>query len=152
MHSLTEPVITLFNQTLLEIPVSEDYAQTAASLLQEFEDCSFKMVEVVYVDEDGIIAINKKYLQRDYVTDIISFNYDEDEGKENIEGTLYCCAPRIYEQATEMGEKPGTEFFRILIHGLLHLIGYDDQSDEERADMRAKENFYLRKMSFSYDQ
>ncbi len=110
------------------------------------------MVEVVYVDEEGIIEINKKYLQRDYVTDIISFNYDEDEGKKNIEGTLYCCAPRIYEQSTEIGEKPETEFFRILIHGLLHLVGYDDQSDEERANMRTKENFYLRKISISYDQ
>ena len=149
---MTKPVVSLFNQTSLTIPVSEDYALSAASLLQEFEDCSFRMVEVVYVDEDGIIEINKKYLQRDYVTDIISFNYDEDEGKKNIEGTLFCCAPRIYEQSAEVAEKPETEFFRILIHGMLHLVGYDDRSDEERANMRAKENFYLKKMSLSYDQ
>lgn len=148
---MPESVISLFNQTSLDIPVEDDLAESAVSLIQEFEDCSFSIVEVVYVDEDGIIEINKKYLKRDYVTDIISFNYEEDDDKKNIEGTLYCCAPRIYEQASEMGVKADTEFFRILIHGLLHLVGYEDQSDEERANMRAKENFYLQKLTF-YDQ
>ena len=106
------------------------------------------MIEVVYVNEEGIIDINKEYLNRDYVTDIISFNYNEANQQDPIEGTLFCCAPRIFEQAAEINEKPESEFFRILIHGLLHLIGYDDLSDEERANMRAKENFYLQNLSF----
>jgi len=121
------------------------------SLVSEKEKRSFEFVEVVFVNENEIISVNKKFLDRDYVTDIISFHYTEEENA-SIEGTLYCCAPRIQEQADELNQPHKTEFFRIFIHGLLHLIGYEDQTPEEKLEMRNKEDFYLNLLALPYEK
>ncbi|MGM0545149.1 MAG: rRNA maturation RNase YbeY [Bacteroidota bacterium] len=139
-----QPNIQLFNQTELSIPFSESYCRNVAQMIAKNEGCSFSFVEVVYVDENEIVRINKEHLDRDYVTDIITFRYDEPDTPNDIEGTLFCCAPRIIEQADEFNESPKREFLRIFIHGLLHLVGYDDQSHNQKAQMTAKENTYLK--------
>lgn len=141
-----EPDIQLFNESGKEIPIDLEIIRKCLSEVKAKEDCSFSLLEVVYVNESGIVDINQEYLDRDYVTDIISFRYDEAEDKKDIEGTLYCCAQRIYEQALELNEDIEEEFKRILIHGLLHLCGYDDQSAEAKQEMTEKENYYLRKL------
>lgn len=138
-----QPDIHIFNQTDLEIPLKESSYNNITSLIADREQCSFNFIEVVYVDEDEIVRINKEHLDRDYITDIISFRYDEDDEHKDIEGTLFCCAPRILEQAEEYGESPEREFLRIFIHGLLHLKGYDDQSIQQKKNMTAKEDTYL---------
>lgn len=141
---MSEPTLQIFNESLVKIPLDQSSAQSLLSLIEEHEQVSFRFVELVYVDEDEIVRINKDHLDRDYVTDIISFRYDEDPESENdIEGTLYCCAPRILEQAEEFEEPADKEFKRILIHGLLHLIGYDDQTNGEKNTMTALEDKYL---------
>lgn len=139
----SKPDIQVFNQTERSIPVKETLYPDIAKIIADKEDCSFKFVEVVYVGEDEIIQINKEHLDRDYVTDIITFRYDEPDSDTSIEGTLFCCAPRIEEQAEELKESTEREYLRIYIHGMLHLVGYDDQSNEEKKQMTAKENTYL---------
>ncbi|SHE48596.1 rRNA maturation RNase YbeY [Fodinibius roseus] len=140
----SEANIELFNQTDQSLPLSPSACHVILSAIMRHENCSFDFVEVVYVDEEEIVRVNREYLERAYVTDIISFRYDEESGeKEGIQGTLFCCAPRISEQAEEFDEPEKKEFQRILIHGLLHLVGYDDQSEEEKQKMRSRENFYL---------
>jgi rRNA maturation RNase YbeY len=141
-----KPDIQLFNESGKEIPVDAGTFHKCIAEIERNESCSFSLLEVVYVDEPSIIDINKEYLDRDYVTDIITFRYDENSSNENIEGTLYCCAQRIYEQSSELNEDPETEFKRILIHGLLHLCGYDDQAPESKKEMTEKENFYLQEV------
>ncbi|MGK7370747.1 MAG: rRNA maturation RNase YbeY, partial [Candidatus Halalkalibacterium sp. M3_1C_030] len=131
---VNEPDTQLFNESGKEIPIDLEIIRKCLSEVKAKEDCSFSLLEVVYVDESGIVEINQEYLERDYVTDIISFRYDEDEYNMNIEGTLFCCAQRIYEQAHELNEDIEKEFKRILIHGLLHLCGYDDQSSEAKQE------------------
>lgn len=143
-----EPDIRVFNQTDLSIPLNDSiYLEVAESLSQK-ELCRFNFVEVVYVDEDEIIRINKEHLDRDYVTDIITFRYDESEENNNIQGTMFCCAPRIVEQAKEFDEPLEREFLRIYIHGLLHLAGYEDKSDKEKQQMTAREDLYLNLTNF----
>lgn len=100
------------------------------------------MVEVVYVDADTIVEINQTYLGRDYVTDIITFRLDEGD-LNAIEGTIYCCVPRINEQAGELGQDITTEFARIAVHGFLHLSGMDDQDPDEKAAMTQAEDEIL---------
>ena len=143
----SEANIEIFNQTERFLPLSQSDCQAVVLIIMRHEDCSFEFVEVVYVDEEEIIRINKEHLERDYVTDIISFRYDESDTNDNIEGTLFCCAPRIREQAEEFNEPGKEEFQRILIHGLLHLAGYDDQSEEEKNKMTSRENFYLEQLN-----
>jgi rRNA maturation RNase YbeY len=141
---MSEPSLQIFNESSVNIPLELATAQQVLSLIEDQEEVSYNFVELVYVDEDEIIRINKEHLDRDYVTDIISFRYDEGpETTNEIEGTLFCCAPRIMEQAGEFNEPAEREFRRIFIHGLLHLIGYDDQTKEEKNEMTGLEHKYL---------
>ena len=139
----SETDLTIANQTDHEIPLTRSVFEKILKELSSREELSFSLLEVVFVDEAEIIRINKDYLDHDYVTDIITFRYDEGEDYAHIEGTLFCCSPRIIEQAEEFGSKPNEEFLRVFIHGLLHLSGYDDKSEEEQKEMTAKENSYL---------
>ena len=139
----SEADIQIFNQTDTALPLAQSSYAKIAALIADHEDCSFNFIELVYVDEEEIVRINKEHLERDYITDIITFRYDESEHYTAIEGTLFCCAPRIKEQAMEFSESEENEFARIFIHGLLHLAGYDDQSEEAQRVMTEKENFYL---------
>jgi rRNA maturation RNase YbeY len=135
--------IQVFNQTDSLIPLEESLYSQLLNAISEQEQCGFNFVEVVYVNEDEIVRINKEHLDHDYVTDIITFRYDDSAESKNIEGTMFCCAPRIMEQANEFEESTEREFLRIYIHGLLHLIGYNDKSDKEKEEMTSKENTYL---------
>lgn len=146
-----ETVLSVNNPSRFEIPVNQATLEVILHLIEADEQVTFQLVELVYVDEEDIIEINKKYLERDYVTDIISFNYDDqnrptDSSKKRIEGTLYCCAPRIAEQSIEMDSDTELEFYRIFIHGLLHLVGYDDSSPDEKETMTRLENHYLEQL------
>jgi rRNA maturation RNase YbeY len=135
--------LAISNQTKQTIPLDRSEFKKLLAALSEKEEVDFSFIEVVYVDEQEIIRINKEYLDHDYVTDIITFPYEELSELENIEGTLFCCASRILEQAKEFGAEPKKEFLRVFIHGLLHLAGYNDKSEEQQAQMKAKENSYL---------
>lgn len=135
--------LQIFNTTNIDLPCKEIDCRKVFEFVAQHEQVGFELVETAYVDETEIVRINKEFLKRDYVTDIISFRYDEDESNNNIEGTLYCCLPRIIGQAEEFGQSPEKECLRILIHGLLHLSGYDDQSDKDKTEMTRLEDLYL---------
>lgn len=139
--------LQIFNEKNFSLPFEEESASKLLHLISEDQQCNFSFVEVAYVDEKEIVRVNKEFLSRDYVTDIISFRYDEDESNQSIEGTLYCCAPRIEEQARELGENLTKEFLRVFVHGLIHLIGYDDQTKEDKAEMTKLEDKYLNLLS-----
>lgn len=140
-------VLQVFNPSDFDLPVNDSTLLNILAQIEQGEKAAFTLLEVVYVDEDEIIRINNKYLDRDYITDIISFRYDEDETNQAIEGTLYCCAARIAEQASEFSASRPEEFCRVFIHGLLHLIGYDDQSKAEKEQMTLLEDLYLKQGS-----
>lgn len=147
-----ESAFQLFNLSGYNLPVRKTTIRKILTLVEKHEKASFSLLEVVYVDKNEITRINKKYLDRDYVTDIISFAYEENAQKHSIEGTLYCCAPRIAEQASEFSTLQTEEFYRVFIHGVLHLIGYDDQTELEKEQMRALENHYLSRANLSTEE
>ncbi len=142
-----QSVLQLHNPSGFDLPVTADELASMLQIIRETENADFSEVEVIYMDEEGIVEINKKHLSRDYVTDIISFRYDDDSENQQIEGSLYCCAPRIAEQSGEFGTNIREEFLRVFIHGILHLTGYDDQSDKEKEEMTRLEDFYLAEYS-----
>lgn len=134
--------VEVFNESGVPLPDGlESRFQSILRSIASGEKVNFGFVEVVYVSEEKIIEVNKEYLGKDYVTDIISFHYHE-KG-EDVEGTLFCCAQRIKEQANELEEDFENELGRIFIHGCLHIIGYEDTSSEEKSVMTQKENVYL---------
>ena len=90
----------------------------------------------IFCDDDYLLKINQDYLQHDYLTDIITFDYVS--GK-NISGDLYISIERIKENAEEFNVSFDNELKRVIIHGVLHLMGYSDKTEAATAEMRAKE-------------
>ncbi len=97
-------------------------------------------ISVIFCSDNYILDINIKYLGHDYFTDIITFDYCE--GK-TLSGDLFISIDSVRENASFYGVDFDDELNRVIVHGLLHLIGYDDHTEEDIATMRAKENYYL---------
>ena len=94
----------------------------------------------VFVSDEIILDINKKYLKHDYYTDILTFDYSS---KDKISGEMYISIDTVKENAKEYCVDFKNELFRVMIHGVLHLCGYNDGSEAEQQNMRALENKYL---------
>lgn len=139
----TEHPLQIFNTSGLELPFDSSDAAFLLDKISDYQEVAFSFVEVVFVDESEIVRINKEFLKRDYITDIISFRYDENMTNLEIEGTLYCCAQRISEQASELSIPTRKEYLRIITHGLLHLCGYNDISKDEKKEMTHLEDHFL---------
>lgn len=142
-----EGKLSFINDSGFELQVDETDLQRLLEAVEREENIMFRHVELVYVNEKQIVEVNREHLGKDYVTDTISFRYDDDNDQA-VEGTLYCCAQRIDEQSREFDTDPKTEFYRVFIHGLLHLAGYNDQSPKEKKIMIDLENRYLSVLNF----
>jgi probable rRNA maturation factor len=97
----------------------------------------------VFTDNPTILQINQQYLNHNYFTDIITFNYSEGNV---ISGDIFISIDTVKENSEEYSGTFDDELFRVIIHGVLHLIGYNDKLDVERQVMRDKENFYLKEV------
>ena len=84
--------------------------------------------------------VNQRYLQQDYFTDIITFDYCEGD---KLSGDLFISVDTVRENAIEYGTEFKDELNRVIVHGILHLIGYDDHNKKDIEVMRKKENYYL---------
>jgi probable rRNA maturation factor len=135
--------VVFLNESGIGVPVSEADIRFIADAIADGENVSFHLVEVAYVDENAIKALNNTYLGKDYITDIITFPYSSADQTNDIEVTLTCCAQRIDEQTAEFGTERKAEFCRVIIHGLLHVSGYDDRTDSDSLAIRNRENYYL---------
>lgn len=98
-----------------------------------------KMGDVAYIfcDDEEILRVNRQYLQHDYYTDIITFDYDEDDV---ISGDLFISLDTVRTNAEQLGLPYEQELNRVIIHGILHLCGINDKGPGEREIMEAAEN------------
>ena len=101
-------------------------------------------INVIFCSDNYILDVNMKYLQHDYFTDIITFDYCE--GKV-LSGDLFISVDSVRENSIEVGTDFEEELHRVIVHGVLHLIGYDDHTEEDKKVMRQKENYYLQMRS-----
>ena len=109
-------------------------------LVAESEIRRIGEISIIFCSDNYILDVNQKYLQHDYFTDIITSDYCAGE---KHSGELFISVDSVRENAIEYGAEFKDELNRVIVHGLLHLIGYDDHCDEDIAQMRAKENYYL---------
>ena len=100
----------------------------------------------IFCSDKYLLKINKEYLKHDYYTDIITFDYSE---KNQISGDIFISIDRVGENAKIYSQEKLTELLRVIIHGVLHLIGYNDKSENEQKLMTKKENYYLEKWTKS---
>ena len=97
-------------------------------------------ISVIFCSDEYLLDVNRKYLNHDYYTDIITFDYCEGPV---LSGDLFISVDSVRENASFYGTEFADELNRVIVHGLLHLIGYDDHAEADIATMRAKENYYL---------
>ena len=104
-------------------------------------------IAYVFCDDQKILEVNNQYLEHDYYTDIITFDYTAGN---TISGDIFISLDTVKSNADEYGADFETELHRILIHGILHLCGNDDKSPELRADMTNKENKALEQLKLMH--
>ena len=123
--------------------------------------------ELVFTDEEGIRSLNAKERGKDAVTDVLSFPnldgiykkalneedfpYDLDEEGRLFLGSVVICKKRAAEQAEEYGHSLRRELYYLTVHGMCHLLGYDHEREEDKAEMRAEEEAVLAKMGIGRD-
>lgn len=101
-------------------------------------------INVVFCSDSYLLGINRQYLQHDYYTDIITFDYCEDGV---LSGDLFISVDTVLGNAAEYKVMFHVELLRVIIHGIMHLAGYKDKTDVDAAKMRERENHYLAKVS-----
>lgn len=110
-----------------------------ASISEGYE---ISQLNYIFCSDQYLLEINKQYLDHDYFTDIITFDNSEED--KQLEGDIYVSVDRVRDNAETFHTDFNTEMRRVLIHGLLHLSGYEDSSEALKTAMRGKEDEYLR--------
>lgn len=108
------------------------------------ENKSLEEVNLIFCSDEYLYDMNVQYLNHDYYTDIITFDYCEEN---RIIGDLFISKDRVIENANDNKVDFELELKRVVVHGVLHLCGYKDKSVSEEKLMREKENYYLNKCS-----
>lgn len=98
-------------------------------------------INFIFCSDSYLLDVNRKYLNHDYFTDIITFDYVENN---IISGDIYISIDRVRENSKLYKESMMEELRRIFIHGVLHLLGYKDKAVQEKEEMTKKEDYYLK--------
>lgn len=104
------------------------------------ENKSIASITYIFCSDEYLLDINLRYLGHDYYTDIITFPYQEDM---NIKSDMFISLERVKENAAEFNVSFDNELKRVMVHGLLHLMGYGDKTISDAKIMRSKEDEYL---------
>lgn len=134
--------VDIINESGL-LPLDEEIVRTI--LRQILTDAGFQRgrMEIVVVDNRTIHRLNVQFLGHDYPTDVLSFEMDRDDRTALLEGNVIVSDEMARDRAEEFGWPAENELLLYMIHGTLHLVGYDDHAPEDTPAMRAKEKEYL---------
>jgi len=94
-------------------------------------------ISFIFCNKKTIIKLNRDYLQHDYLTDILTFEYSVGT---HLSGDLYICPEAVKSNSQKFKTNCTEELFRVMIHGVLHLCGINDKSEEEKLEMNTEEN------------
>ena len=103
-------------------------------------------ISLIFCSDEYLLDMNRTHLDHDYYTDIITFDYTDNQ---IVSGDLFISIDRVRDNATDFNVSFEHELHRVIIHGVLHLCGYKDKSDDEEKLMRTKENNALSLISFT---
>ncbi len=137
-------MIEIFNKYHKEIDVSHETVEEIYYLIAQDYQKKIQFINIIVLSDSELLKINKSYLNHDYYTDIITF--DLSDNPLHIEAELYISYERIIENAEHKNIK--NELYRVLIHGLLHIVGLKDKEETEIEEMRQKENYYLERCKY----
>lgn len=133
----------MVNYCLQDIKFPYNRKRSTRRWLNEVAAAEFKSlgdINIIFCSDAYILEINKKYIGHDYYTDIITFDYCIGS---ILSGDLFISIDTVRDNASFYNSTFDEELHRVIVHGILHLIGYDDKTDNERSVMRSMENRYL---------
>ena len=102
---------------------------------------------IIFTSDKILTDLKKKFFNKDHLTDVIAFRMNEYE-EEKVEGEIYISIPQVKKNAKEFDQSFSKELARIIIHGSLHLLNYDDSTPHAKTTMTEKENFLLNKIDW----
>ena len=140
MSTRTEFIFNYLHPEFNEI----DESLVSSWLAEIFSDTKHAALRIEYIfcSDDYLLEINNTYLGHDYYTDIITFPLADDP----IEATIFVSIDRVKENAESFSENFDDELYRVLAHGVLHLVGYADKTSTQQKQMRQLENQYLSRL------
>ena len=121
----------------------KDYVSWIEKAIME-ENYNCGDIAVIFCSDEYLLNINQEYLNHNYYTDIITFDYSNESIKS---GDLFISLDRVSDNAKQFGVSFDKELARVIIHGVLHLMGYKDSNEDEKNNMRGLENKYLKLLS-----
>jgi probable rRNA maturation factor len=136
-----KPVIRCFYGEIEKFPLNQQKLKAWIKLVISNYDVKWKHLGIVFCNDEELSELNVQYLNHDTLTDIITFPYHQ-EG-EPVHAELYISVPRVKENAENMNVNWKEELDRVIIHGVLHLLGYPDNTPEQKQFMRDKEDYCL---------
>lgn len=101
-------------------------------------------ITFVFCNDNYLLNINKQYLNHDTFTDIITFDYSKEDSKQPISGDIFISIERVKENALKYSKTFENELHRVIIHGVLHLLGYTDKTKIAKEEMTKQENLCLK--------
>lgn len=119
-----------------QLPNETDYGHWLRRIISS-EDAFLDHLNYIFCTDEYLLEINRKHLYHDYYTDVISFQYADNQ---NVKGDIFVSLDRIKDNSKTLNVKSDVELRRVMAHGLLHLLGYMDKTDDDRKEMRLKEN------------
>lgn len=120
-----------------------DFYEEWLSQVSETEKKNLGDITLIFCSDEYLLNVNKEHLDHDYYTDIITFDYSEDDF---VSGDLFISIDRVLENAEINNVSFLNELNRVVVHGVLHLCGYKDKTEEEEKLMRLKEDEALSKL------
>lgn len=138
-----QPQVTLQTATQTgNLPTRAQFKRWVAAALADRRDVA--EVSIRIVDEDEGAALNRTWRHKDYPTNVLSFLADlPAELKSPLLGDLVICAPVVVREAAEQGKPPEAHWAHLVVHGTLHLLGYDHENDRDAVQMEALETAIL---------
>lgn len=133
----------LIEQDHPRLRVDETVLARIIARVIEGEGGTLRSLGVILADHETVLDLNRTYLSHDYHTDVLSFSLAEPDETGVVEGEVYVDLDTAEERHAEFGTTFEAEVYRYVVHGLLHLLGYDDATPEDKAAMHAREDRYL---------
>lgn len=133
-------MINIFFEETPEFDLTNLKIEQNIEKLAESENQTLGDISYILCSDNYLLEINRQYLNHDYFTDVITFDYSEENV---ISGDIFISVDTVADNAKEYNVTFEKELERVMVHGVLHLVGYNDKSDSEVKQMRAKENQYL---------
>ncbi len=137
--------INIINKSEYEVVESNIAITIIPEIIKDYK-FKLKNINYIYLNDNSLVEINKTFLNKDYLTDVITFNLNENN---IVDADIYISLERIKENSKKRCIDFYTELNRVMFHGILHIVGEDDKTDQSMLIMRGKEDFYLEKHNVS---